>query len=156
MKHYHGWLYGTSAALWVSGVGWLVSHYLTGTRDSFGYISHPYDEWWLRAHGAALIAFLIALGALIPAHMVPWWRRRRNRVSAGLMLLVVGLLILTGYGLYYSADETLKPWISTVHWIVGLGAAAALIGHRAFGKLRKAVQVRERGADTVSAMRETG
>ena len=72
------------------------------------------------------------------------------------MLSVVGVLILTGYGLYYSADEGLNYWIRLAHWIIGVGALPSLIAHRAYGKLRKVSQAPERGASTASAMREPG
>ena len=38
------------------------------------------------------------------------------------------LLIASGYTLYYS-DEGSRPVISALHWIIGLGAPAALIWH---------------------------
>jgi hypothetical protein len=154
MRNYHRWLYASIAVLWATGVGWLVSHDLTGTRDAFGLVSHPYDEWWLRAHGAAMIAFLIVLGTLVPSHMVPWWRRRRNRGTAIVMLSVVGILILSGYGLYYSADEALRHWIRVTHWIIGLGALPALIAHRAFGKGRSVARDPVCGAAVSSAIRD--
>lgn len=150
MRNYHRWLYATSVFLWATGVGWLVSHYLTGTRDAFGLVSHPFDEWWLRAHGAVMMAFLIVLGTLVPSHMDPWWHRRRNRGTAIVMLSVVAILILTGYGLYYSADEALRYWIRLAHWIIGVGALPSLIAHRAFGKPRKVSRAPKRGAGTRS------
>jgi hypothetical protein len=80
-----------------------------------------------------MMAFLIALGVMIPMHMAPAWRRRTNRGSGVLMIIIVGVLVFSAYGLYYAADENTRPWISAVHWIAGLGAAAALIAHRILG-----------------------
>jgi cation transport ATPase len=134
------WLYATGALLWVSGLGWLASHYLASRRDAFGELSHPWDAVWLRLHGAAMLAFLVALGALLPTHIGPAWRRRTNRRSGLVMLVVVAALALTGYGLYYTADEQLRPWISAIHWGVGLGAAVALLVHRVLGKRRQATR----------------
>ena len=128
------WLYATGTLLWASGIGWLASHYLLSSRDAFGEVSHPGDAGWLRVHGAAVIAFLLALGALLPTHIVPAWRRRTNRRSGLVMLVVVAVLTLTGYGLYYAGDEQLRPWISTIHWSVGLCAALALAVHRILGR----------------------
>ena len=129
-------LYATGALLWVSGVGWLVSHYLTGGRDAFGEPSHPWDPWWLRVHGAAMIAFLVAFGSLLPTHMGPGWRRGINHRSGIVMLAIVGILAVTGYGLYYAAGEQLRPWVSATHWVLGLAAAGALIAHRFLGRRR--------------------
>jgi hypothetical protein len=130
------WLYATGTLLWVSGVGWLASHYLLSARDAFGELTHPWDAWWLRLHGASMMAFLVAFGALVPTHMLAAWRRRTNRRSGLFMLALVAVLALTGYGLYYSGDEELRPWISALHWGLGLAAAAALLVHRLLGKRR--------------------
>jgi uncharacterized protein (DUF983 family) len=32
---------------------------------------------------------------------------------------VLALLIVTGYLLYYAASETIRPWTSIVHWVIG-------------------------------------
>jgi cation transport ATPase len=138
------WLYATGALLWASGLGWLASHYLVSSRDDFGELSHPWDAVWLPLHGAAMMAFLVALGALLPTHIVPVWRRRTNRRSGLVMLVVVAVLALTGYGLYYAGDEQLRPWISAIHWGVGLCAAVALLAHRVLGKRRQATRAATR------------
>jgi len=137
MRRHHYWLYATGGLLWVSGLGWVVSHYVLAGHSEFGDAPHPSELWWLRVHGAAMLAFLIALGIMIPLHMTPNWRRRANRRSGVLMLLVVGILVLTGYGLYYVGDESSRPWISAVHWIVGLGAAGVLVAHWLLGTRRR-------------------
>lgn len=132
------WLYATGTLLWASGLAWLASHYLVSSRDAFGELSHPWDAVWLRWHGAAMMAFLVALGALLPTHIVPAWRRRTNRWSGLVMLAVVAVLTLSGYGLYYAGDEQLRRSISAIHWGVGLCAAVALLAHRVLGKRRQA------------------
>jgi cation transport ATPase len=138
------WLYATGTLLWASGLGWLASHYLVSSRDAFMELSHPWDAAWLRLHGAAMLAFLVALGALLPTHIAPAWRRRTNRRSGLVMLIVVAVLALTGYGLYYAGDERLRPWISTIHWGVGVCAVLALLAHRVLGRRRQATRARTR------------
>jgi hypothetical protein len=131
---YELWLYGTGALLWLSGIGYLVSHYMISGAGVLADAPHPSEIWWLRVHGAVILAFLIALGAMIPTHMRPAWRRRANRWSGLSMVSVVMILVATGYGLYYAADEKTRPWISAVHWGIGVAAAAALLLHRALGQ----------------------
>ncbi len=133
------WLYATGTLLWASGLGWLASHYFLSSRDAFGELSHHWDAVWLRLHGAAMMAFLVALGALLPTHIAPAWRRRTNRRSGLVMVVVVSVLALTGYGLYYAGDEQLRPWISAIHWGVGLCAAVALVVHRVLGRRRQSI-----------------
>ncbi len=125
------WVYGTGAVLSLSGIGWLICHYLLPTPTAG---PHPLEVWWLRLHGAAVVGFLITLGTLLPAHVVYGWRHRMNRGSGIPMLAAAALLGLSGYGLYYLVDDRLRSWTSTLHWIVGLAATALLALHSLLGK----------------------
>jgi hypothetical protein len=125
------WIYGTGAALALSGVAWLVCHYLLRAPGS---PPHPLEVWWLRLHGAALVGFLIILGTVLPAHVSYGWRLRMNRGTGIPVLAIAGLLTLSGYGLYYLADDDWRSWTSALHWIVGLAAVALVALHAVLGK----------------------
>jgi uncharacterized membrane protein SirB2 len=132
----HEWtIYMASTLLFVSGVAWLVIHFFRPT-DS---LPSPSEPWWLRVHGAAMLLFLIVLGSLFPTHVLPGWRHRTNHRSGIFVLTVVIILTLTGYGLYYLGDETIRPWISAVHWGIGLVAAGGLAVHAFLGKRASAI-----------------
>jgi hypothetical protein len=144
------WLYVASAGLLVSGLGWLVGHYLlSGSSPAvafkFGADPQPSEIWWLRVHGAAMMGFLLVFGALLPGHVPHGWRGRQNRRSGILVIAVVIALGLTGYGLYYLGDESTRPWISATHWALGLVAVAALLPHVILGK-RGAQRIKSRGS----------
>jgi hypothetical protein len=124
------WLYASSAALLISGVGWLVGHYFLASNG----LPASSEPWWLRVHGAALIVFLVVFGALMPNHVVLGWRLRRNRRSGVFMFALVVLLTLTGYGLYYSGEDQQRSVFSAIHWLVGLASALALALHVLLGK----------------------
>lgn len=128
------WLYATAGLLFTSGLGWLIMHYLFAGRGDAGDAPHPSEPWWLRMHGAAAIGFLIALGSLLPGHISRAWQARRNHRSGLFMLMLVAALILTGYGLYYEGDEETRPWISLLHWWIGIAAAAGLPLHAVLGR----------------------
>ena len=121
------WIYLTGALLWASGVAWLISHFLVRSAAEFAGAPQPSEAWWLRLHGAAVIGFLVAFGALLPLHVLHGWRQRRNRRSGVTMLAIVATLALSGYGLYYAGDPRLRSWISATHWIIGLASAALLL-----------------------------
>jgi hypothetical protein len=125
------WVYASGGLLALSGIGWLVCHYLLRAP---GPGPQPLEVWWLRVHGAALLAFLAVLGTLLPAHVVYGWRHRMNLGTGIPVLVVMGLLTLTGYGLYYLVDDGWRSWTSTVHWSVGLLAVALLGLHAIRGK----------------------
>jgi hypothetical protein len=136
-RHHRQWIYAVGGSLVGSGVAWLIAHYLAGA-SSFGETHHPSEPWWLRLHGAAVMAFLVVLGTILPGHVRRAWSLRknctqsvrRNVVTGILMLSLVAALALTGYALYYSGSEELRPYISTGHWVIGLAAAAGFYQHR--------------------------
>jgi hypothetical protein len=54
------------------------------------------------------------------------------------MLVVVGVLTLTAYGLYYVGGDRARAFISIAHWTVGLVASAALPVHVILGRRTRA------------------
>ena len=141
------WIYAVCATLAGSGIAWLIAHYLLSSASPFDDAHHPSEPWWLRLHGAAAMAFLVVLGTILPGHAKRAWslRRnctpqvRRNIITGILMLTLVTALVSTGYALYYSGSEELRPYISTCHWIAGLVAAAGFYQHRR-GRLQRGSQ----------------
>lgn len=135
LGHVHElWVYATGALLALSGLGWLVCHYLLRAP---GPAPHPLEPWWMRLHGLAVLLFLAALGSVLPVHVRYGWRHRMNRGSGVPVLAAAGLLTLTGYGLYYLVDDDLRDWTSLVHWLVGLAAIVLLILHSLLGKRQR-------------------
>jgi hypothetical protein len=119
------WLYGLTSLLWLSGTLWLL------LPDG-----HPIRPLWMRMHGAAAMGFLMAFGALLLQHVPRGWKEGDQRPSGGPLVAVCGLMILTGWGLYYLADETLRHWTALLHWIPGLLFPALLLLHVRLGKNR--------------------
>src|ERR1700738_2586602 len=146
-RHHRQWIYAVGGSLVGSGVGWLIAHYLLGGASPFGETQHPSEPWWLRMRGAAAMVFLVVLGTILPGHVTRAWSLRkncvqsvrRNIVTGILMLSLVAALALTGYALYYSGSEELRPYISTGHWVMGLAAAAGFYQHRR-GRLKRGTQ----------------
>jgi len=134
------WLYATGGLLFASGIAWVVMHYLFTGHGDLGDTPHPSEPWWLRIHGAAAMAFLIAFGSLLPGHISRAWQARRNHRSGMFMIALISALIVTGYGLYYAGDEDSRPWISLVHWIIGAVAAAGLPLHVYLGRRKLATK----------------
>ena len=71
------------------------------------------------------------------AHIKRGWRQKSNRKSG--LVLGIGLIALTASAaaLYYLADEQLRSWTSTLHWIVGLALPVLLITHIVLGRRAK-------------------
>jgi hypothetical protein len=127
------WLYVFASLLWLSGLAWLIAHYALRSSDPLGG-AHPSEPWWLRMHGAAVIGFLVAFGALLPGHIRRGWRQGLNRASGLAMITVAAILTLSGYGLYYVVSDEWRGWTSLIHWTIGLSSALVLALHVFRGK----------------------
>lgn len=73
----------------------------------------------LIAHGISAYLFVLLFGAVMPAHIKAAWKAKRNRISGGLMIAVMSLLLISGLFLYYG-DET-RDAALWLHWVIGGG-----------------------------------
>ncbi|MFZ6873159.1 DUF4405 domain-containing protein [Undibacterium sp. Di27W] len=130
-------LYGLVAALFVSGLAWLLARYFLRVTGEYGESIHPLEHWAMQAHGALIIPLSFLMGGLLFQHMRRAYRAQRNRNSGWSMLLTLVWLALTGYALYYFASETLRPYWSVAHWGLGLALPFVLCLHIYLGRHRK-------------------
>ncbi len=127
-------LFTTGALLTLTGVVWLVVHYLLGAGA--GALPHPLEAWCLRLHGAGVFGGLFVLGLVAAAHVPQGWRLSRHRHRAGqrrsglALCALAGSLALSGYALYYLASEANRPALGWAHAALGLAMAAVLAVHR--------------------------
>lgn len=137
----------TSLFLALTGALWLIGHYFLAHADEFGASRHPIEGWALSLHGAAAMAFLVVLGSVLPVHARRAWHAGLNHAS-GLTVLGLALcLVLTGYGLYYAGSDSLRPWLSVGHWLIGLIGVPtlwlhAILGRRAAARLHARLSAR--------------
>ena len=115
------WTYTVFSVLLLTGVAWLVADW---QKDA--------DEAWQQAaanllmiHGGAAMLALMALGALIPMHLLRAWRVRKNLASGITVATVNAVLIVTAFGLYYLGSDSVRPWMSRIH--IGAGVFLALM-----------------------------
>ena len=115
---------------WLSGAVWLLFHYFLTRRGEFGSEPNPFEFWMLAFHGACAFVVLWLMGWLWTTHIMPWWRGRQRRRASGIVVIsFAGVLIVSGYLLYYGSGDTLRDWTALVHWIVGLAAAIPMLVH---------------------------
>ncbi|RTL42840.1 MAG: DUF4405 domain-containing protein [Burkholderiales bacterium] len=127
-------LYLTGAALLLTGLVWLALHYSVGAGA--GELPHPLEAWCLRVHGLAAMLGVFVLGALGGGHVPQGWRLSARWPLAGQrrtgvwMCTLAGLLMLTGYVLYYFAPEDLRPALGWLHTALGIGMVGLVLLHR--------------------------
>jgi uncharacterized membrane protein YbjE (DUF340 family) len=123
-------IYAAFAVLFVTGGVWLVADAL---KES--------EEFWqqmaanlLMVHGGATMVTLMLLGALVPLHLRRAWRARKNRMTGTVMATFNMVLIVTAFGLYYSGSDVVRPWISRVHYGLGLALPVLFLIHVVSGR----------------------
>jgi hypothetical protein len=127
------WFYGAFAVLFATGAGWMVLHWWPTNGDAdLG--PSPAEPWLMKIHGAAAMVALVVLGALIPLHIRRGWRVGVNRFTGMVMIGTMGLLALTGYGLYYAGGEKLRDIVVLIHEVVGIGLPLAIVWHIVRGR----------------------
>lgn len=125
------WTYAILALAYLTGIAWIGFHYGPADNGPEG-PWHPAETWALRLHGAAAMACLAAVGALLAQHVPVAWRLRRNLASGIAVLGGAAALALTGWLLYYAAGETLRTWSSLLHMAIGGATPLGLLWHLAY------------------------
>lgn len=123
----------------LSGIGWLVCHYGLPRDPDFPEMPNPLEPLWLKVHGAVAMAALVAVGSVMPWHAWRAWQVRRNRSSGLWMIGTMAFLLLTGWALYYVGSEVLRPYLSIVHWVVGLATVPVMWLHIILGRRHRAL-----------------
>ena len=73
----------------------------------------------LIVHGFAAYFFVLLFGAVMPTHIKAGWKNKRNRLSGGLMVAAMALLLVSGLFLYYG--DVTRDAALWVHWVIGCG-----------------------------------
>jgi hypothetical protein len=127
-------IYAAFTVLFLTGAGWFVADWQKNV--SIDEIWQQIAAYLLMVHGGAAMATLLLLGALIPVHILRSWRSGKNLVSGSAMVTLNTLLVLTAFGLYYLGSETVRPWMSWIHIVVGFSVPVMLALHIFLGRRR--------------------
>jgi hypothetical protein len=125
-------LYAAFLVLFVTGAGWLLADRMKDAASGEAWQTAAADL--LMAHGGAAMAILLLLGALVPLHVRPGWRMRKNRTTGTLMVTANGAFILTGFALYYAGVDVARAWASWIHTAIGLVFPILLLIHITIGR----------------------
>jgi hypothetical protein len=122
-----GSFYGACVLVALSGVAWLVFHYLGEQADAAANAA-------LEVHGGAAMLLLFFAGALFWLHAPGAWRERRNRLSGTLVGAALAVLAFSAYLLYYAGGDLLRSGASLLHWALGIVALPLLCVHVLVGR----------------------
>jgi hypothetical protein len=152
-RRHKAWVHAAFGVAFASGLSWIGAQLWLGDGGSFGESPSPLARWSMQVHGAAAMLVLVVLGTLLPGHVQRAWRTGRSRWTGAAMLGLNGLLIASGYALYYAGGEGVRAIVSPLHWIAGLGLPALLVWHLWEGGPRRAKRRLSRGRRTRGSLR---
>ena len=127
-------LYAVFSVLFITGVAWLPADRLKSADG--GDVWSGLAPLLLMLHGGAAMLALMLLGALVPLHLWPAWRRDKNRAMGVAVASLTTSLIVTAFGLYYIGSDIFRGWTSDLHIVLGLAFPALLTAHVVTGKQR--------------------
>jgi hypothetical protein len=110
-----------------TGAVWLAADQLKDSVE--GELWQRVSASMLMVHGGLAMITLLLLGALFPLHVRLGWRSRRNRLTGPAMLTFNAVLIATAFGLYYSGSDTVRPWMSDIHLVLGFALPLLFVLH---------------------------
>ena len=120
--------------LFLTGAAWLIAHFLLRRATEFGESVHPIEPWTMKVHGAAAMLALFFVGSLLNTHIRRALKGRLNLLSGWAMIALIGILTVSGYGLYYFASEQSRTAWSVLHWVFGLTFPLSIFLHIMLGR----------------------
>jgi hypothetical protein len=126
-------LYSLGLALFLSGLFWAMIHCLDEKGDATDGLRRV-NPWLIAIHGFGAMGFLLVYGGLLAGHVRRAWHAQRNRRTGAFFLAFASALILSGYALYYVADEGLRTAASQFHLWLGIASPALLYWHIRSGR----------------------
>lgn len=126
-------LYGCVLLIFISGLIWHQVDEKALTQELSAAASTS-KQVAIRFHGFSAVAFVLLLGMVLDGHVRRAWHARRNRVNGVSFLIVVSLLVLSGYSLYYVGDEQWRHFFSVGHVWIGMAFPFLLIVHVFLGR----------------------
>ncbi|MGH8205318.1 MAG: hypothetical protein ACRETK_00945 [Steroidobacteraceae bacterium] len=129
-------LYAVGASVWASGVlYWVFDRYFL-RQTNIGIEQNPLQVWWLRAHALTATVAVWLLGYICAVHVQRNWSAGLRRSSGLLFVTVFGLLVFSGYLLYYVDADRPAALIADIHWAVGVCTTLAFLIHRGLRRQR--------------------
>jgi len=149
-------VWGSTAAVTVTGVAFAWMKYLLKPADEFAVVNHPLQPLMLKLHIAAAPVMVFGLGMIVMRHIWPHFRRgvAQGRKSGLTSMLLVLPMIVSGYALQTLSAQSWLRWLGYIHLGLGLVFATAALLHglatRVRGRVRRGWSSRPRRAATAA------
>jgi hypothetical protein len=128
-------IHSAFAVLWLTGAAIFVLRHFFAVTTDFGIAPHPWQPSLLLLHGIIAVAVTFLFGWIVGEHVSETWRLGVDRSSGVWILVVMPLLIITGFAAFFLVQDRLRSINGTTHELLGLllivPAAVHLVGARA-------------------------
>src|SRR4029453_10113942 len=95
----------------------------------FGAEQHAWEPPLLLVHGMIAVPALYLLGWVSARHALDGWRMGRRRPSGGGMLGVLGVLAVSGFGLFFATGDLARAALALVHEVIGVACIVVIVAH---------------------------
>jgi hypothetical protein len=129
-------IYVILGGLWISGCLWLALDQFFARPGQFGPLPHPWQPAVLLVHGIAAVAGVYLLGWVTARHVLKWWPSRLRRASGVALASLLGLLVVSGFALFFLSDDRGLHAAAVSHDALGLMVTAFGIQHWFFARRR--------------------
>jgi hypothetical protein len=131
-------LYMSTAAAAVSGVGYFYMKRFMTPADPWAVINHPLEPWFLKAHILTVPLMLFAVGLITTQHI---WRSLKSSLPTGrrtglAVALAFGPLVVSGYLIQTVTRQLLLDILGWTHLALGVLCALAIFEHRRLARGR--------------------
>lgn len=124
------------AGLWALGAAVFVLKHFFAIAGEFGPAPHPWHPTLLLLHGIIAVAATFLFGWICGDHVATTWRMRADRASGIWLLMLVSVLIFTGFAAFFIVDDSLRSTNGLVHELLGLALMIPWLLHLMFGRRR--------------------
>lgn len=121
------WLQLTLWSAVTTGLTWITLHYMIGPGPEG--LPLPAEPWLMKLHGISAFGALFGAGLVGGGHVARGWRTGQQRRSGLALCTLGGLMVISGYAMYYLLPETWRTVVGLGHAAVGLGLAGVLTWH---------------------------
>jgi len=128
-KLYRQCLYGLLLLSWCSGGGFFILKTWFIQEGEYGLVKHAWQYPALQIHGAMAFLMMVGFGFVLGAHMPSSWKTKQKRKTGILLIAMPCLLIMSGYLLYYVAEDTFREWVEYTHLAIGFLLPLSLALH---------------------------
>ena len=98
-------------------------------EGKYGLVKHAWQYPVLQIHGAMAFLMMVGFGFVLGAHIPKSWKTKQKRKTGILLIAMPSFLMVTGYLLYYVAEDVFREWVEYAHLAIGFLLPISLTFH---------------------------